>query len=134
MFKTKFAEYACVGDTIQCKVDGLTVLARLEHDEEHGLDDDDSHNVDQRVTGCDDAQQAKLLAARESFERGDWFYCGVKLIVSKNGVVLDRHAASLWCVECNYPGGDNSYLTEIANELLPDAIEAGKLGLAKLKE
>jgi hypothetical protein len=33
--------------------------------------------------------------------------------------VLASHAASLWGIEANYPGADNSYLTEVANELLP---------------
>lgn len=36
--------------------------------------------------------------------------------------MIDDHAASLWGVEANYPDTDNSYLCEVANELLPEAL------------
>jgi hypothetical protein len=28
----------------------------------------------------------------------------------------------LWGIEANYPDSDNSYLTEVANEMLPQAV------------
>ncbi len=64
----------------------------------------------------------------------EWFWCYVTLSVSKNDVVLDEHAASLCGIECNYPGGDNSYLLEVANELLDEAVAAGKAVLERLIE
>ena len=40
--------------------------------------------------------------------------------------ILDAHAASLWGVEANYPGSDNAYLAEVAEKLLPEALDAGR--------
>lgn len=126
-FKTKFDKYACVGDSIECKVGKFRIVARLEHDSDRDIDDDDCHNTDQSVTGCNDEQFAKLLAAREAWKRDEWSYVGVVLSVYKNGIELDDCAASLWGIEMNYPGGDgNAYLAEVANELLPEALETAK--------
>jgi len=59
----------------------------------------------------------------------EWHYVGVVLSVSRKGIVLDEYAASLWGIECNYPGSDNSYLSEVASELLEEAIEVGNAAL-----
>lgn len=56
----------------------------------------------------------------------EWHWCSVSLSVSKNGIDLDPYAVSLCGIEMNYPGGDNSYLTEVANELLDEAVKAGR--------
>ena len=58
---------------------------------------------------------------------------GIVLSVSLEGVTLDDHAASLWGVEANYPGSDNAYLTEVANELLPEALDVARAVLARLR-
>lgn len=133
-FTEKFDKYVCVGDTITCSFDGFDITARIEYDTDYHIDDDDCHNPDQSVTGCNDEQQERLLAARESWFGNDWFYCGVVLSVSKNGVVLDDHAGSLWGIECNYPESNNSYLTEVANELLPEALETAETILHALTD
>jgi len=44
---------------------------------------------------------------------------------------MDDHAASLWGIEANYPDSDNAYLTEVANGLLPEALEAAKAERAR---
>ncbi len=46
-------------------------------------------------------------------------------------IIMDSTQASLWGIEANYPGAD-SYLTEVATELLPEAIAAGRETLARL--
>jgi hypothetical protein len=56
----------------------------------------------------------------------------VRLSVSKDGVVLDEHAASLWGIESDSNRDDLDYFTEVANELLPEAVKAGKDALAEL--
>lgn len=57
----------------------------------------------------------------------EWYYCGVVLSVAKNGYTLDEHAASLWGIELNYPGSENNdYLTEVANDLLGEALKVGR--------
>ncbi len=133
MFTEKFDNYVCPGDTIATATDHFTITARIVRDDDYRIDEDDCHNPDQLVTGCDDAQQEKLLQTRKAWFDDEWFYCGVILSVSRNGVTLDDHAASLWGIEANYPDSDNSYLTEIANELLPEAIETAKNVLESIK-
>jgi hypothetical protein len=125
-FESKFGPYCCEGDSIECVVSGLNVVARIVRDSDSHIDDDDSHNIDQSVTGCDDEPQRKLLAARKPWFADEWFYCGIELSVYIGSTPLAKYAASLWSIECNYPGSDNGYLTEVANELLPDALIAGR--------
>jgi hypothetical protein len=67
-----------------------------------------------------------------SWRKGEWFYCGIVLSVSLDGVELAPHAASLWGIEANYPETDNSYLTEASGTLLPDALAAAREVLARL--
>lgn len=132
-FKQAFGDYVCAGDSIEVEHEGITYTARIVFDEEAHIDDDDVHAA-QEVTGADDETHAQIVAAREAWARNEWFYAGVVISASKAGVVLDEHAASLWTVECNYPGSDNAYLTEVANELLEDAQSVAKTVLAKLTE
>ena len=132
-FESAFDEYVMAGDRIYAEIDGFSIAARIEYDHDHRIDDDDCHNPDQSVTGCNDEQQAKLMRARDAWVKDEWFYCGVVLSVCRNGVSLDKHAASLWGIEANYPkdcaGADispNAYLTEVANELLDEALDRGR--------
>lgn len=60
----------------------------------------------------------------------EWHYVGVILSVAKNGVVLDKHAASVWGIEDNA----TDYLIETAEEMIPEAVEVGRAVLAKLDE
>ena len=72
------------------------------------------------------ARQYAARAARADFDalrdflRGEWFYVGVKVTVSYKHTELGT--ASLWRVDCNYPGSDNSYLDDVAAELLREAV------------
>ena len=147
-FTQHFNTYACEGDTISCEAEGFTVTARI-------VADDCPDAPDERQDGFwpslyKDAPgfigpgngfrqrfaeaQAKAEAVMEAWRKGEWFYCGIVLSVERDGIDLDRHAASLWGVECNYPGTDNSYLTCVANELLPEALDAGRVAAARLAE
>ena len=72
-------------------------------------------NHRQRFAGA----HAKAKAVIEGWRKGDWFYCGIVLSASLEGVALVSHAASLWGIEANDPGTDNSCLAEAANERLP---------------
>lgn len=47
-------------------------------------------------------------------------------------IIVDSTQASLWGIEANYPETDNSYLTGVANELLPEAVAAARDTLARL--
>ena len=121
MFTTNFDSFACEGDSIECERKGFRYVARIERDIDYRIDDDDCHNPDQSVTGCDDEQFQRLLEARAAWFNDEWFYCGVVIDVYAGDVCIIEHAASLWGIECNYPQGDNKYLRDVANELLDEA-------------
>jgi hypothetical protein len=67
-----------------------------------------------------------------AWRKDESFYCGIVLSVALEGVTLDAHAASLWGIEANYPDDDNSYLAEVAQELLPGALDAGRAAARRL--
>jgi hypothetical protein len=134
MFTENFDTYVCDGDSITCVVDGYELTATIMHDSHHDIDDDDCHNTDQNVTGCNDEQQEKLLAARDAWFNNEWFYCGVVLSASYNGIDINEHAESLWGIEVNYPGTDNKYLTEVANELIDQGMPYIKGARAQMIE
>ncbi len=123
-FDKPFGAYVCHGDKITVDHEGLRFTARIEHDSFAGIDDDDCHNTNQTITGCNAEQQKRLLAAREAWKRDEWFYCGITLHArhKSTGATWDD-LGSLWRIEANYPQGDNTYLTEVANELLANAVE-----------
>jgi len=146
MFKTSFSSFVCPGDALTCETGPFTVLAQV-------VPDDCPDAPDQRQDGFwpslyADAPgfigpgpnhrqrfaeaQAKAEAIMDGWRKGDWFYCGIVLSVSLEGVQLSSDAVSLLGIEANYPGADNSYLTEVANELLPEAVAAGRETLARL--
>ena len=59
-----------------------------------------------------------------------WHYCGIVVEVSRPGITLG--SASLWGIELNHPNSDNSYLTEVANELLHEALGDSQAILTEL--
>jgi len=63
--------------------------------------------------------QAKAERVMAAWRNDEWFYCGVILSVTIDGLTLDRFAASLWGIE------------EVANELLPEAIAEAKAERAR---
>lgn len=85
------------------------------------------------------ANQYAARAARHDFEMlqawcdDQWYWCGVSVTVSKNGVQLvDDYECALWGIEMNYPGSDNSYLLDVANEQVDEALSMAKAKLASL--
>lgn len=145
MFTTDFDQYACESDKITCEKDGFTIKAQIVYDDSidapNERDDgfwpsrnpNDAGYIGENPEKPYDVQMQEAKDIMKAWKNDEWFYCGIVLAVSKNGVLLDDHAASLWGIECNYPNGDkNAYLREVANDLLPEAIQAGKNTLKKL--
>lgn len=144
-FKESFAKYACVGDTITAEKDGFIITARIKYDDckdkpderQDGfwpsLNPEDAGYIGDGKTRADlKKEYDKAAEIMESWKNDGWFYCGIVLSVSKAVVIPGRtqkevtisdHAASLWGIECNFPHSDNVRLTEVANELLDEAIE-----------
>jgi len=138
-FTEEFDAYACEGDFIETEHNGYNVRARIVRDFDSHIDDDDVHNPDCSVTGIeeDSERHNRLLRARKAWLDDEWFYCGIVLSVSYNGIELDDHAASLWVIECNYTESEegrnpNCYLLEAANELLPEALEQAEKARASM--
>ena len=118
MFTEKFDDYAITGESISCTIGDTTYTARISHDDYYHIDDDDMHNEDQSVTGCDDETHAKAMEARAEWFRSGWFYGVLTLTAERDG--WTKYYGSLGGIEINYPAGDNNYLTESANELLAE--------------
>jgi hypothetical protein len=142
MFTQKFGKYVCEGDTIRCTVGKFEVQARIYRDDCTDAPDkrDDGFwpSKDPKATGYVKPgnypkamhQARKVMAA---WINDEWYYCGVALVVEKNGIKLtERYANALWGIECNYPGSDNAGLSEVANELLGEALAMAKERLATL--
>ena len=144
-FLLKFDSFVCIGDAITCEVDGYSVTARIAHDETPDAPDERQDGFwpslypnDAGFIGAGngwrdrfDTAQAKAEAVMAAWKNDDWFYCGVILSAAIDGLTLDRFAASLWGIEANYPDSDNAYLSEVANELLFEALEAAKAERAR---
>lgn len=152
-FREKFDRYACEGDAITCEgdaitceVDGFEITARIVRDDCLDAPDERQDGFwpslylnDPGFIGAGNnfrerfaKAQAKAEAVMQAWRDDDWFYCGIVLSVDCEGVELEPHAASLWGVEVNYPGSDNTWLTEVADELLPEALDAARAALARL--
>jgi len=139
-FTERFSDFVCEGDSIVCKIDSFEIVARIVRDDCPDAPDERQDgfwpslykdapgfigpgpNHRQRFAKA----QAEAEAVMAAWRKDEWFYCGIVLSIALEGVTLETHAASLWGVEANYPGSDNAYLTEVARELLPEALDAGR--------
>lgn len=109
----KFDRYVCPGDTVQWSIEGFDISARVEFD------------GDTKPTDFDCYSKSEIAA----WKNEEWFFCGIVLSVSRNGVELSDHVASLWGVECNFPPrrkNPNTYLSEVCAELQSEAIETAR--------
>lgn len=111
----KFDKYVCVGDSVTWSVDGFDITATVHQD------------TDTRPTEFECYDDAQIQAWKDD----DWFYCGVVLSVSRNGVEVSHHAASLWGIDCNL-GEDNDYLSEVCEDLQSEALEQAKQDLVRI--
>lgn len=117
----KFNSYVCHDESVSFSHEGVMYQATIRYDEDSHIDDDDVHNPDKAVTGCDDDQFKKLLEAREAWFKDEWWYGWIEVTSTFNGYKL-KSTASVSRVEVNYPGSRNEYLSEAATELLSNLI------------
>lgn len=119
-FTTNFPKHSCFGDSITCDVGSLTITARLEYDQDTDVIDYD----------CYDEFHRQTFGTR-------WFYVGVVLDVTLNtaggSTLIESGVASLWGVEMNILE-NNDYLMEVANQLLPEALEEAWKTLENIKD
>jgi hypothetical protein len=105
-FAKDFDSYVFLGDSLHHQIGEFSIVARVEQDN------------DSRPHDYDECCYSPEMVAK--WESGDWFYCGI--VVSVNVGDLELFQMSLWGVEANFGGDGNAYLTEIANEFLPQAV------------
>lgn len=144
-FEERFQAFVCEGDTIATEADGYRITARIMRDDcpdapdqrQDGfwpsLDPDDAGFIGPGLSRADlDAATERARTVMDAWRTDAWFYCGIVLSVAFAEVPLDDHAASLWGIEANHPGADNVFLTEIAGELLDEALDAARAAYARL--
>ena len=148
-FDKPFDNYVCAGDKITATVGKLSFRARIECDDTPDAPDErqdgfwPSDNPDDSgwvgENGDLATAQKRAQHVMDSWRTDEWFFCGVVVSVWVGDHILDDHAASLWGIEANYPASEdcptpNDYLTEVARELLPEAIDAARLEIDGLLE
>lgn len=145
MFTQKFNRFVCEGDSITCEVDGFECVATLYCDDDTSppderqdgfwpsLDPNDPGYIGPKSRRTLQRHQAKAQAVMDAFKRDEWCYFGVAVTVRRKGVPLTgRYDNALWGIEGNYPGSDNDYFRQVANELLDEALDAAKAKLAEI--
>lgn len=148
-FPGSFGKYVCEHDTILATHNGITYSATILRDDDNTPPDlrQDGYwpSLDPKTAGYIGPKSKRALAREhkrmqdvlDAWNRDEWFYCGVLIRASFDSIEIERNAASLWGIEANYPRDNrnripNKYLTEVANELLPEAIAAAESRLADI--
>lgn len=114
-FSRGFDRFAWYGDKIEVDIAGVTYRATLEPDTDSRVEDTDNYSPEHV----------------EAWKRDEWFFVGVVLTAWVDFTELAR-GPGLWACEMNFPGSDNSNLTEAANDMLADMIEQARAALDKL--
>lgn len=142
MFTEKFGSFVTEGDSIACTIGRFAAKATVYRD-------DDNTPPNERVDGFWPSRDKKAAGyvlpenyaaeqsiaerALKTWQNDEWFYCGVSVTVECEGIRLTgQFDSALWGIECNYPDSDNSYLQEVANDLLGEAMDKAKVKLAAL--
>lgn len=141
-----FRAYVCEGDFVERDYKGFTLRATIYRD-------DCRDAPDERQDGFwpsrnpDDAgyvlpknyarERAKAHRVMNAWKNDEWWYCGVAVTVSKNGIELTgRYDHAVWGIEANYPisrgSNRNHYLRTVADELVSEALDAARVKIAAL--
>lgn len=145
MFTQSFGRFVCEDDSITCEVDGFTCRATLYRDDcadapderQDGfwpsLDPNNAGYIGSRSKRTLERHMAKAKAVMDAWLRDEWHYFGVAVTVERHGVLLTgRYDHALWGIEGNYPGSDNDYLRDVANQLLDDALDTARAKISQL--
>lgn len=129
----KFDSFVCYDQSVSVLHEGVLYRATIRFDGMGDIDDDDIHNPDQSVTGCDDEEFRKLLKAREAWFKNEWWYGWIEVTATFNRYKLTS-TASVSGIEVNYPGSRNEYLSEAASELMDELITEVNNELEDMRE
>jgi hypothetical protein len=131
---------------VDINVDGLTVRAWTERDDNSDAPDERDEgfwpSLDPKSAGYIGPKSKRTLRRHmarahrvmEAWRNDEWDYCGVCVQVFCDGVPLTgQYEFAVWGVERNYPGDrSHSYLVELANESLSDALVSAKKRAAEM--
>lgn len=109
-----FDRYVCPGDIVNWDKDGWALTAKLVFDDQSTPDEYD----------CYSPEDIKR------WRNDEWFFGGLVIDVYRGEILIQSHAASLWGLECNF-STDNAYLSEVAQELEPEAIASAEENIRK---
>jgi len=151
-----FDSHAYEGNSVEVERNGIHYVATIYRDDSGDTPEqrdegfwpsNDPHSAGYVLPENYESEMAKAQAVMESWNQGEWFYCGVAVTAyvtvpspmhGDNGVhkvqLIPRFQCALWGVECNYPDSGNSYLQEVANELLSEAEESAHTNLKLITE
>jgi hypothetical protein len=108
-----FDRYTCIGDTRTWTREGFTLTATVHPDTDTKPTDFDCYSDDQIAAWAAD----------------EWMFVGLIVTVCVVGVKLTD--TSLWGIDCNFPRADgsrdNSYLSEVADELAEEAMHDARV-------
>lgn len=141
------------GESISLKVGRYTVTASINHDNNYDKPDHNDEgfwpNRSNYTTKNINKYYRDLGHAKyvyDEWTRDNWWFGGVLMTVTTEDQdgeeieLVDGYECALWGIEVNYPVFDgrrrpNAYLREVANELLPQALEQADAAVAqRLKE
>jgi hypothetical protein len=108
--------FVAVGDNVTWSRDGFDFRATVHADDDTSPTDYDCYSAEQ-------------IAA---WRADEWRFVGVEVTASAAGVELGD--ASLWGVDCNFPGGTNDHLREVAADLETEALAAARAKLEQLRK
>lgn len=142
----KFPDHVYDGETVRLDLeDGLSAVATVHQDDDMrpscrssggfwpSLDPDDVGFIGEGKTEADlAAERARMEAIMTAWKNSEWWFCGVAVqIFDKDGEPLTgEYDHALWGIEANYPDSDNAYLTEVADDMLREALKAAREKLA----
>lgn len=106
-FTEQFSKHASVGDSIRLRIsDDVSLVATIKAD-------DYERPSNSNVYSKEDV---------ERWQKDEWFFCAIFISLEVKRREVCDCLVSLWGIDCNFDN-DNSYLTVVANELLPEALD-----------
>ena len=145
-----FDTYVCEGDTVELEIDGFTLTATVYRDDDSGAPDQEQDgfwpSLDPKDAGYIGPKSKSTLARHiarakevmQAWKDDEWFWCGVAVTVSKDGIQLtDDYAHACWGIGCNYPtfrksDRANSYLSQFADDYIQEALQDAREIIARL--
>ena len=120
IFRPAFDNYVIPGDFIIINEGNFTYTISLEPDYETNPYDYDYECYEKKDI--------------DRWLNDEWFYGGLVVSAEYKCTPLASNLASLWGIECNFSENDNSYLTDVAYELLEEARDEARKTLDEIRE